>query len=214
MDIYDKSLETLKQIIDAGEEHNFRFVLIGGWATWAYNPYMKSRDIDLVVHKEDYWKMKNFLLSSGFSETYGGHLGKKGFAMLYGGDKIEIDVYDETVAGFDAGKAIKNAVEKVIDDKQVMVASITDLATMKLKSAIDRIGSAKGEKDLSDLLAILDRHFKDINWNLVTETVGKKEITGVMRILFSDIRQSQKFYRMDFKKFREMKKYFKKIKLI
>ena len=204
----------MKKIIDAEEEHNFRFVLIGGWATWAYNSYMKSRDIDIVVRKEDYWKLKNFLLSLGFSETYGGHLGKKGFAMLYGGDKIEIDVYDDTIAGFDSARVIKNAAKKVIDDKPTGVASITDLAIMKLKSAIDRLGSAKGEKDLSDLLAILDKHFKDIDWNVVTETVGKKEIAGVMRILFSDIRQSQKLYRMDFGKFQKMKKYFKKFKFI
>lgn len=214
MDIYDKSLEILKQIIDAQEEHNFKFVLIGGWATWVYNPYMKSRDIDLVVHKADYWKIKNFLLSLGFSESYGGHLGKKGFAMLYEGDKIEIDVYDETVAGFDVMKVIKNAKEKVIEDKIVGVASITDLTTMKLKSAIDRMGSAKGEKDISDLLAILDKHFKDIKWDIIMETIDKKEVANVMRILFSDIKQTQKFYRLNFKKFQEMKKYFKRLMLI
>jgi len=214
MDIYDKSLETLKQIIDAQKEHNFMFVLIGGWAIWAYNPYMKSRDIDLVISKEDFWKLKNFLISLGFSETYGGHLGKKGFAMLYDRDKIEIDVYDETVAGFDAKRVINSAVQKAINAHLVGVASITNLVTMKLKSAIDRTGSAKGEKDLSDLLAILDKYFKNIEWSVVIETVGKKEIAGVMMILFSDIRQSQKFYRMDFGKFMEMKKYFKKFKFI
>ncbi len=214
MDIYEKSLEILKQIIDAQTKYDFQIVLIGGWATWMYNPYMKSRDIDLVVEKEDYWKLKNFLESIGFSETYGEHLGKKGFLTLYQGDKIEIDVYDETVAGFNVKKMIKNSKEKEIENKPVMVASVTDLIIMKFRSVIDRIGSAKGEKDLSDLLAILDKHYKDVIWGTVVEGMGKREIINVMRILLSDIKQAQKIYGMDFQRFQEMKRYFKRKDLI
>jgi len=214
MDIYDKSLETLKQIIDSQKEYDFQIVLVGGWAIYAYNPYMKSRDIDLIISKEDYWKLKEFLQSLGFSETYGGHLGKKGFLMLYEGDKIEIDAYDETVAGFDVKVVIKNAIEKKIADKAVNVASITDLITMKLRSSIDRMGTPKGEKDLSDLLAVLDRHYRDINWDVVMGTIGRKEIINVIRIMLSDIKQAQKIYRLDFKRFQGMKKYFKKNRLI
>lgn len=214
MDIYDKSLEILKQITDAQKEYGFQIVLVGGWAIYIYNPYMKSRDIDLIVSKEDYWKLSNFLKSLGFSETHGEHLGKKEFLMLYGRDKIEIDVYDETVAGFDVKTVIKNTVEKTIDDKAVNVASITDLTIMKLKSATDRLGSAKGEKDLSDLLAVLDRHFRDIQWKTVTETIGKKEASAIMRLLLSDIEQTHRIYRLDYKRFQEMKKYFRKIKLM
>lgn len=214
MDIYDKSLEILKQITDAQKEYGFQIVLVGGWAIYIYNPYMKSRDIDLIVSKEDYWKLSNFLKSLGFSETHGEHLGKKGFLMLYVRDKIEIDVYDETVAGFDVKTVIENTVEKTIDDKAVNVASITDLTIMKLKSATDRLGSAKGEKDLSDLLAVLDRHFRDIQWKTVTETIGKKEASAIMRLLLSDIEQTHRIYRLDYKRFQEMKKYFRKIKLM
>lgn len=214
MDIYEKSLEILKKIIDAQEKHNFQIVVIGGWATWIYNPYMKSRDIDLVVKKEDYWKLKNFLDSMGFSETSGEHLGKKGFVMLYQGDKVEIDVYDETVAGFDVKRVIKNSQERKLEGKKVKVASLTDLTIMKSKSVIDRLGSTKGEKDLSDLLAILDEHYGDINWKSVRKEIGRKETKNVMRILLSDIKQAQKIYGIDFKKFQEMKKYFKGKRLI
>ncbi|MBN2014196.1 MAG: nucleotidyltransferase [Candidatus Altiarchaeota archaeon] len=214
MDIYDRSLEVLKQIIDAQERNNFKIVLVGGWAVYAYNPYMKSRDIDLVVGRKDYWRLKEFLLSFGFSETYGEHLDKKGFVMLYQGDKIEIDVYDETVASFDVNTVIENAIKERIDDKKVDIASITDLTIMKLRSVIDRMGSAKGEKDLSDLLAILDENHKNINWSTVTEIVGKKETSNVVRILLSDIKQTHKMYRLDFKRFQKMRKYFKSIKLM
>ena len=207
MDIYDKSLRILKKIIDAQREYGFRIVLVGGWAIYSYNPYMKSRDIDLIVSKGDYWKLSNFLKSLGFSETHGEHPGKKGFLMLYQGDKIEIDVYDETVAGFNVETAIKNAVEKTINEKEVNVASITDLTIMKLKSSIDRLGSPKGEKDLSDLLAVFDKHYRDINWDRVAETIGKKDVTNVLRILFSDIKQTYRIYRLDFKRFQETRKF-------
>lgn len=214
MDIYDKSLKILKRIIDAQKEYGFRIVLIGGWAIYAYNPYMKSRDIDLIVSKKDYWKLKEFLKSSGFSETYGEHLGKKGFAMLHQGDKIELDVYNETVAGFNVDRVMENAIQKRVDNKAVNVASITDLTIMKLKSAIDRMGSPKGEKDLSDLLAILDGNYKDINWATLTESITKREIIDVMRILLSDIKQTQKIYRLDLKRFQGIKRYLKKNGLI
>jgi hypothetical protein len=176
---------------------------------------MKSKDIDLAVKKEDYWKLKNFLTSIGFSETYGEHLGKKGFLMLYQGDKIEIDVYDETVANFDTKRVIENSKERKIEKKLVKVASVTDLVIMKFKSTVDRIGSMKGEKDLSDLLAILDEHYRDIDWEILVEEIGKKEAMNVMRILLSaDIKQTQKIYPLSFQKFQEMKRYFKKRGLI
>lgn len=214
MDIYEKSLETLKQIIDAQERNNFQIVLIGGWASWVYNPYLKSRDIDLVVKKEDYWKLKKFLSSIGFSETYGEHLGKKGFLMLYQGDKIEIDVYDETVAGFDVKRILKNSQRREIENKVVRVASVTDLAIMKFKSVSDRMGSAKGEKDLSDLLAILDKYYQKINWKKVADDVGKKELTTALKILLSDIKQAQRIYGVNFKHFQGIKKYFRGKRLV
>lgn len=69
MDIYERSYETLKEIVTAQEDYGFETVLIGGWAVYLYNPYMKSRDIDFAIRKEDVWKLDNYLQMAGFSNA-------------------------------------------------------------------------------------------------------------------------------------------------
>ncbi|MCD6476599.1 MAG: hypothetical protein J7K26_00330 [Candidatus Aenigmarchaeota archaeon] len=90
MDMYEKSLEILIKIIENQEKMNYKIYLVGGWAVWIYNPYLKSKDIDFIIKRKDFYKLKNFLISLGFKETSGEHLNKKGFSMLWDNDKIEI----------------------------------------------------------------------------------------------------------------------------
>jgi hypothetical protein len=64
--ILGKSLEELKYILnwikERGEPtHAPITVLIGGWAVYAYNPYYRSVDIDLVTNKKTKKSLKFFL---------------------------------------------------------------------------------------------------------------------------------------------------------
>ncbi len=60
MDIYEKSFSVLKKLTLAQKKYNFSFVLIGGWAVWVYNRYLKSKDVDIIIKPEDFFKLKNF----------------------------------------------------------------------------------------------------------------------------------------------------------
>ena len=202
MDIYEKSLDILKKLADS----KIDFYLIGGWAIWCYNPYMKSKDIDIVVKEKDFWKLRNFLLDLGFRET-AKVLEKKGFSMLWDGDKIEIDVYDKKIGKYDIEDMVKGSIKNKINKKLVYVISITNLFILKSFTASERLGTAKGEKDLSDLLALLDAHYKDIEW----EKIEKRDI---LQILLKDYKQASKIYPLSLEKYKNIKNYLKKLGLI
>ena len=62
MDIYERSYEILEEIVAEQKNRGFSVALIGGWATYLYNPYMKSRDID--VRADELWKLKDLLIQA------------------------------------------------------------------------------------------------------------------------------------------------------
>ncbi len=201
MDIYKKSFEILKKIAKAQKQYNFEIVLIGGWAVWIYNKYLKSKDIDIIVSEKDFWKLRNLLIQMGFSETHGGHLGKKGFAKLVNTDKIEIDVYDKKIGRTDVKPIIERSVEQRINGFKFSVANVTDLFALKLNSLSERIGSAKGEKDISDLLAILDKSYDSIDWNMI----DKRILADMFKVLLGNFKTTQNFYRMDINKYKKIR---------
>lgn len=203
MDIYEKSLEILKKLADSKIE----LYLIGGWAVWCYNPYMKSKDIDIIVKEKDFWKLRDFLLNLGFRETTK-VLEKKGFSMLWDSDKIEIDVYDKKIGKYSVENFIEYSVKRKINNKSVSVISVTNLFILKSFTAMERLGTAKGEKDLSDLLALLDVYYKDIKWSKIDK------IKDLLQILLKDYKQTSRIYPMDLDKYKNIKNYLKKLDLI
>lgn len=203
MDIYEKSLEILKKLA----ESEIDFYLIGGWAIWCYNPYMKSKDVDIIVKEKDFWKLRDFLLNLGFKET-AKVLEKKGFSMLWEGDKIEIDVYDKKIGKYEIEDMIKDSVKKKINKRLVSIVSVTKLFILKSFTAMERLGTAKGEKDLSDLLALLDLHYKDIKWNKI------EKIKDLLQILLKDYKQTSRIYPMSLDKYKNIKSYLKNVSLL
>jgi predicted nucleotidyltransferase len=202
MDIYEKSLEILKKLAESGIE----FYLVGGWAIWCYNPYMKSKDIDLIVKEKDSWRLRDFLLDLGFRET-AKVLEKKGFSMLWGDDKIEIDAYDKRIGKYGIKDLLEQPEKKKINNKLVSVISVTNLFILKSYTATERLGTAKGEKDLSDLLALLDISYKDIEWNRV-------EAKYILELLLKDYKQTTRIYPLSLEKYKNIKNYLKKLKKI
>lgn len=207
MDIYEKSLEILKKIIKNQERLRYKIYLMGGWAVWIYNPYMKSKDIDFIIHKKDFWKIRDLLLDIGFRMT-SDILGKKGFAMLWDDDKIEIDVYDERVGKFNVKNFIKNSVKRKFNHDGIFIVSVSDLLLLKLFAVEERLGSRKGEKDLSDILALLDLYYEEIDF---TEMRKFKEI---FRILFRDFKYTSRNYPMKFENFQKIKEHLKNLKIL
>ncbi len=205
-DIYEKSFDILKKMIEAQEKYDFKIILIGGWGVYCYNPYMKSKDIDFVIEEKNVWKLTNFLDTLGFRET-GKVLEKIGFAMLVGEEKIELDVYDKMIRGFKVSEIFKKklfAIKK-LNSLKVNVADLNLLLILKIISSSERIGTGKGMKDVSDILAIFDKFFDEIDFNFVYSHVGKGIANKVFSIIFSDYKKIRNLYPISFLKFEKIK---------
>lgn len=207
MDVYEKSLEVLKEIIKNQEKLSFRIALVGGWAVYAFNPYMKSKDIDLLIEKRNFWKLRDFLESLGFRQTVSKPLDKKGFAMLFEDDKIEVDVYDEKIAKFEVEEVFENKRFETgrINGEKVLVLEKNLLLTLKIFSAIERLGTAKGIKDHSDILALFDRFYPKFDFEFLKSQVNKEQLEKVFRLVFTDYKKIKSIYPIEFLKYQRIK---------
>ena len=201
MDVYEVSRETLKEIVNSGADVG----VIGGWAVWAYNPYKYSLDIDVVLRPRDLWMIREKLLARGFNETSGGHLGRKGFKKAMEGGVIEVDAYEKAIGPFEASEVLDRSITRELFGRDVRVASPTDLLTLKLYALSDREESGKGQKDISDLIALLLAERQEIDVDEVTRIVERKILKDAIALVTSSFQQTSRFYPLSMDEYRKLK---------
>ena len=201
MDVYEVSQETLKEIVNSGADVG----VIGEWAIWAYNPYKYSMDIDIVLKPGDLWKVREKLLELRFNETSGSHLGEKGFKKALEDGVIEVDVYDEMIGPFKAGDVLRRSVKKKLFGHMTKVASPTDLLILKLHALMERQESVKGQKDISDLIALLLAARGEMDVEKVREAVAKKALKDAIALLTSSYQQTARFYPLSMAEYKKLK---------
>jgi predicted nucleotidyltransferase len=201
MDIFDTSKDTVKKLLASGADIG----AIGGWAIWAYNPYMYSMDIDVVLRPRDLWKVREKLLELGFNETSGGHLGKKGFKKAMEGGAIEVDVYDGKIGPFKAEDVLERSLVKELFGMKAKVASPTDLMILKVHALMERQGSGKGQKDISDLIALLLVARGEMDVDEVRDAISKKVLKDAIALLTSSYQQTARFYPLSMAEYRRLK---------
>jgi len=201
MDIYMVSQETLKDLLESGADIS----VIGGWAVWAYNPYKYSLDIDIVLRPSDLWMVREKLLERGFNETSGGHLEKKGFKKAMEEGVIEVDVYEKAIGPFEASDVLGRSVKRELFGRKVKVASPTDLMILKLHALSDRKESGKGQKDISDLIALLLVARDQIDIDEVKASLPKKTLKDAIALLTSSYQQAARFYPLSMAEYKRLK---------
>ena len=206
MDIYETSREVVKELLSTGTEIG----VIGGWAIWAYNPYKYSMDIDIVLRPSDLWMIREKLLQLGFNETSGGHLGKKEFKKAVEGGAIEVDVYDDKIGPFTAEDVLNRSLDKDLFGMEAKVASPTDLTILKMYALAERRESGKGQKDISDLIALLLAEQREIDVDEVTRVVARRALKDAIAIVISSYQQTSRFYPLSMDEYRKLKTALKK----
>jgi predicted nucleotidyltransferase len=201
MDIYETSREVVKELLSSGTEVG----IIGGWAIWAYNPYKYSMDIDIVLRPRDLWKIREWLLQLDFNETSGGHLGKKGFKKAVEDGAIEVDVYDDKIGPFTAEDVLNRSLEKDVFGLKAKVASPTDLAILKVCALAERRESGKGQKDISELIALLLAERQEIDVAEVRRVVERKVLKDAVALVTSSFQQTSRFYPLSMDEYRKLK---------
>jgi predicted nucleotidyltransferase len=206
MDIYETSREVVKELLSTGT----KIGVIGGWAIWAYNPYKYSMDIDIVLRPSDLWMIREKLLQLGFNETSGGHLGKKEFKKAVEGGAIEVDVYDDKIGPFTAEDVLNRSLDKDLFGMEAKVASPTDLTILKMYALAERRESGKGQKDISDLIALLLAEQREIDVDEVTRVVARRALKDAIAIVISSYQQTSRFYPLSMDEYRKLKTALKK----
>jgi predicted nucleotidyltransferase len=201
MDIYETSREVVKELLSTGTE----IAVIGGWAIWAYNPYKYSMDIDIVLRPSGLWMIREKLLQLGFNETSGGHLGKKGFKKAVEGGAIEVDVYDDKIGPFTAEDVLNRSLDKDLFGMEAKVASPTDLTILKMYALAERRESGKGQKDISDLIALLLAEQREIDVDEVTRVVARRALKDAIAVVTSSYQQTSRFYPLSMDEYRKLK---------
>ena len=201
MDIYETSREVVKELLSSGTEIG----IIGGWAIWAYSPYKYSMDIDIVTRPSGLWKIRERLQQLGFNETSGGHLGKKGFKKAVEDGAIEVDVYDDKIGPFTAEEVLNRSLEKDLFGMKAKVASPTDLAILKVYALAERRESGKGQKDISDLIALLLAERQEIDVAEVRRVVERKVMKDAIALVTSSFQQTSRFYPLSMDEYRKLK---------
>lgn len=198
MNIKDRSENELDRILDyLGEKKDGDnpTVLVGGWAVYAYNPYEKSTDIDLVLNSRRRGRLLDWLRSEHSYEPIKKHRdGWQGTWKDFEGPvddprlrRIYVDVagYNETHRFEGRSEQLnfklvkEHHVEGTVNGRRVKIPTRSLLLLFKVKACYDRAtrldtGTStdttydedKLVKDRSDVLAILDSGTSRPDWEI------------------------------------------------
>ncbi len=136
--ITEKSWKKLQEL-----KRRYSFVLIGGWAVYCYARGLKSRDIDFICSYDELQKLKMSyeLIKNDRLKKYEIHVGE-----------FDIDIYVPFFSKL--GIPVEHLMELTTMREGFKVLIPEALLILKQYAYKDRVGSAKGEKDRLDILAM------------------------------------------------------------
>lgn len=151
--ITEKSWKKLQEL-----KRKHKFILIGGWAVYLYTETLKSKDIDFICDYEELEKLRleYDLIKNDRLKKYEIHAGE-----------FDIDIYTPFFS--DLGIPLEEIMELHTNIEGFSVLKPEALLILKQKAYQDRAGSAKGEKDRIDIIALL----KFVDFEKYKTLIGK-----------------------------------------
>lgn len=162
------------------------FVLIGGWAVWLYSQSIKSKDIDVYIDFDDFFKLQKDLINKGMSIGFNPKLNKYEIKM----EEIDIDIYTPNHCNLivPCKDVFNEKLFKKIDNFDVIIPEA--LLILKINAEENRHETIKGFKDRIDILSILYK--TEINKKLFRDLSKKYNIN--LKRLDEIIKKSYKEY--------------------
>ncbi|MEN3007410.1 MAG: hypothetical protein ABC542_00965 [Candidatus Methanosuratincola petrocarbonis] len=134
--------ESWRVLLELRRKHSF--ILIGGWAVWLYTRALKSKDIDIIVDFEELARLRR-------EHPVAKNPRLKKYELKQGFTDVDIYVLHYSDFGIPANLISMNV--RSIEGFRVLAPEL--LLVLKLRAAMDRELSVKGEKDRIDILALL-----------------------------------------------------------
>lgn len=166
------------------------FVLIGGWGVYLWTKKLKSRDIDICIDQENFYKLQSQLLQRNYGLKRNVRLMK--FEALIG--DVEIDIYTPFMSKLVIpcldifGKKLYSRIERF----KVAIPEI--LLLLKAQAAQQRWHAEKGVKDRVDIISLLK--FADIKLDTLKQVLEKYDSRGTLRsVIRRTVSESRVEYR-------------------
>jgi hypothetical protein len=170
----DETTETSWQVLN--ELRNLAdFVLIGGWAVYLWTKKLKSRDIDLCINQENFYKLQQELLQRNHALKRNIRLMK--FEAII--DTVEVDIYTPFIS-----KLIVPCLDILNNNlySSIELFKVTQpeaLLLLKAQAAQQRWHSEKGVKDRVDIIALIKS--SDIKKDTLTQMLEKYDQKNKLR---------------------------------
>lgn len=132
------TLQNLKKQID--------FVLIGGWAVYLYTKSLKSKDIDIILSYEYLSKLKNL-----YPISKNDRLNKYEARQ----EEVQIDIYLPFYSNL--GLPVDEITKETNKIETFTLPKAEMLLILKLYTYGERKLSAKGQKDMLDIISLLSK---------------------------------------------------------
>ena len=156
----EKSWKIMQEL----KKDNFRFIVIGGWATYLWTKQHKSKDIDVII--PDWENLA--LLKEKYTLVKNDHLKK--YEVKF--EELDLDIYLPYYSKLALPiESIRNETTK-IESFEVVLPEI--LLILKQGAELDRKESIKGQKDRIDIMTLLC--FTEINFNKYRELLKKNKL--------------------------------------
>jgi hypothetical protein len=165
------------------------FVVIGGWGVYFWARKLRSRDIDIYIDQDAFYRLHGEAPSLGASIKRNPRL-KKFEALI---DGVEVDIYTPFMCNlvvpcldvFRAGMLSR------IEGFNVAAPEV--LLLLKAQAAKERWRSEKGLKDRADIISLLA--FVDIKFNLLRGLLERCDRGGeLMEAIRRTLRESRSEY--------------------
>lgn len=148
--------------------HGFAdFVSIGGWGVYLWARKLKSRDIDIYIDQDNFYRLQAELLKTGVTIKRNPRL-KKFEALVEG---VEVDIYTPFMCNLVVPclEVFRRGMVSNIEGFKAAVPEV--LLLLKAQAALDRWNSEKGMKDRVDIISLLA--FVDIKHDLLKKLLKK-----------------------------------------
>jgi heme exporter protein D len=151
------------------------FVLIGGWAVYLWTRKLKSRDIDVYIDQENFYKLQSDLTLRGYSLKRNVRLMK--FEALI--SDVEVDIYTPFMSKLviPCSDVFDRKLYSMIEGFKVAVPEV--LLLLKAQAAKDRWHAEKGLKDRVDIISLLK--FADVKRDVLDQVLREYDTQHKLR---------------------------------
>jgi hypothetical protein len=151
------------------------FVLIGGWGVYLWTRKLKSRDVDVYIDQENFYRLQSELTQRGYALKRNVRLMK--FEALI--SDVEVDIYTPFVSRLliPSLDVFGRKLYSLIEGFKVAIPEV--LLLLKAQAARDRWHAEKGLKDRVDVISLL--RFADVKRDVLEQMLREYDAQHTLR---------------------------------